>query len=343
MAFTLVELLVVIAIIGILIALLLPAVQAAREAARRMQCTNNLKQYGVGLHNYHDTHFYFPAQRSGPEGDNAVDNATYGKCNGNLSFLVKLLPFMEQGAKYDEVVAKGYPNYGKEIYKGNINYAACPSDPSARKPSFWAEVMRTSYVGCVGDTLTKLMYSDTNNRGLFANRQFNNMASVTDGTSNTLAMSETATALSEDANSIFGNIATKIDHVVSPSDCMKLLEKGQTFKSANKGCGDQRGGNWACGSHIHVGFSTTIGPNAPSCLANQNNPPGDEIGVWSATSHHSGGVNALLVDGSVRFISDTIDCGTTTYEDEPSDEGGESPFGLWGAYGSINGGETKAL
>lgn len=92
--FTLVELLVVIAIIGILIGLLLPAVQAAREAARRMQCTNNLKQVGLALHNYHDTNGYFPPARTSP-GNQNMPGAW-----GCVSFYVALYPFMEQNARW---------------------------------------------------------------------------------------------------------------------------------------------------------------------------------------------------------------------------------------------------
>src|SRR5690606_35651696 len=97
--FTLVELLVVIAIIGVLVALLLPAVQQAREAARRMQCSNNLKQMGLALHNYHDTYGSFPPRATGtthgPNGDSHN--------NGRLNGLIPLLPFLEQGAMYDRI------------------------------------------------------------------------------------------------------------------------------------------------------------------------------------------------------------------------------------------------
>ncbi|MDR0870294.1 MAG: DUF1559 domain-containing protein, partial [Planctomycetaceae bacterium] len=109
--FTLVELLVVIAIIGVLIALLLPAVQAAREAARRMQCQNHFKQLGIALHNYHDTNKAFPAGMSHYFGFNQNVNTTGCPCNGPIVFL---LPFMEQNATFD-LFTEAAKNSGKNV------------------------------------------------------------------------------------------------------------------------------------------------------------------------------------------------------------------------------------
>jgi prepilin-type N-terminal cleavage/methylation domain-containing protein len=125
LSFTLVELLVVIAIIGVLVALLLPAVQAAREAARRMQCGNHLKQYGVGIHNYHDTYNVFPINATG----------TNGSAIPRLTWQVRILPFMEQSAIFNGIDFNVDPRRlplsggGPVLWGVSPPYTHCPSDP----------------------------------------------------------------------------------------------------------------------------------------------------------------------------------------------------------------------
>ncbi|MDR1959604.1 MAG: DUF1559 domain-containing protein, partial [Planctomycetaceae bacterium] len=147
-AFTLVELLVVIAIIGILIALLLPAVQAAREAARRMQCSNHLKQWGLGLHTHHDAFNKFPSTLYQVTGG----CATSGNSRERLSFVYPLLPYIEQAAIYASI--KTYVDNGTSCnwiwYGGSntpsvapISIAACPSDTSAIVPQ--GQLQRGNY------------------------------------------------------------------------------------------------------------------------------------------------------------------------------------------------------
>ncbi|MEC8306046.1 MAG: DUF1559 domain-containing protein, partial [Planctomycetota bacterium] len=138
--FTLVELLVVIAIIGILIALLLPAVQMAREAARRISCGNNLKQYGIALHLYHDTHKQIP-----PGGGRGWGTPVQ---NPRIGWQVRVLPFMEQNALYERLnqnAAAAYDGFvpfeGQNVRARTIQvpYAMCPSDPRDRVRGGWAQ------------------------------------------------------------------------------------------------------------------------------------------------------------------------------------------------------------
>ena len=170
--FTLVELLVVIAIIGILIGLLLPAVQAAREAARRMQCTNNLKQIGLALHNYHDVNGAFPPGCTGT--GNYVHESPWGA----VSFYVAMYPFFEQTALYDKVMARGGENYKcagwQEIWMCAGEFAglkiqgmACPSDSDANSPSYTNRGQQGSYPGSRGDTSQNLQENAINDRGFF--------------------------------------------------------------------------------------------------------------------------------------------------------------------------------
>ncbi len=360
LGFTLVELLVVIAIIGILIGLLLPAVQAAREAARRMQCSNNLKQFGLGLQNYHDVHSYFPPQRSG----DVNSSINYG----SVSFHILLLPFMEQQARYDEYLANRASNGHRASYKanlaclkGNVPYEACPSDSTARQPSHYVGeggegMMRSSYCGSNGDTLYALQQV-RNTRGFFGGGQhyfpesdidkgpnYRDVSAITDGTSNTIAISEMVCGSEPKTNQIKGNIADNVvsgDKGVTGALCSNIRADARTFDSSKTSTTTHtRGMNWASGSTALTMFTTIAPQNSPSCRAN---PSYDERGIFSVTSNHSGGVNAVFVDGSVRFISETIDCGDQTCATDPSDSIGESPFGVWGAIGSISGGEASSL
>ncbi|MDR0337545.1 MAG: DUF1559 domain-containing protein [Planctomycetaceae bacterium] len=181
--FTLVELLVVIAIIGVLIALLLPAVQAAREAARRMTCQNHLKQYAIALHNYHGVHDAFPAGRGGPTSHTATDTNPESDHNHFWGALFFVTPFMEQQSRYDAYMvgltltgtvdgktkvrgqnAVPWLNTGIESLRAVFSFPGpsvylCPSDPNGTRPGYAATVWgdnryampRKNYVTCIGD------------------------------------------------------------------------------------------------------------------------------------------------------------------------------------------------
>ena len=157
-AFTLVELLVVIAIIGVLVALLLPAVQAAREAARRMQCTNHLKQLGLANHNYHDVHKTLPPMRVGTNVYDSAGNEVGGqeqKCNRNcMSGLVSLAPFYEAMSVYEKAKSRNFAPVPWDAAYGTwtvrIPTLLCPSDEEI---PVWNGIGNASYKFCLGTTV----------------------------------------------------------------------------------------------------------------------------------------------------------------------------------------------
>lgn len=358
--FTLVELLVVIAIIGILIALLLPAVQAAREAARRMQCSNNLKQLSLALHTYHDAYKTFPAGNS-----RFCRPGTTTAWNGYTP-LLPLMPFYEQQALYDAATtgprAGIDPGSGEIWGDRNITAIICPSESNAS-----TTLGRVSYVHSLGDYPDKNNWTTDaagrileNNRGPFVRSAASNgtaadyqckwhsMGSLTDGTTNTVVFSERC--VSSRRNTIRGAYALNITaggwnndpgkgNEVTPKDCLETRDGKGYLANVTIQKDDHFGTRWADGRGPSS-FSTILPPNSPSCSANGLDY--DARMMVAASSYHTGGVNAAIGDGSVRFVSETVDAGTLTETTTPVN-GGESPFGVWGAAGSINGGESKAL
>ena len=357
--FTLVELLVVIAIIGILIGLLLPAVQAAREAARRMQCSNNLKQLGLAFQNYHDVNGAFPTLRGWKPGNS--QNYIF------WSGLISILPFVEQNAGYQEICAstgRDPDSNAVPVLKDlSVPTFQCPSDGLSKQQNDQTGYLayRTNYMLCMADVvLNNGAYDflssnpDVNHysvgqiqgRGMFVAVTWHKMASVIDGTSNTVAASETVTSPTSSANpgdqlkggmaytAIYGGASD-----IVPSACLAERKGANNLHHPSRSF---RGLRFSDGRPMMTGFNTVLPPNSPSCTRNRN-----DLNYWafySATSNHSGGVNCVLVDGSVRFVSDTVDCGSLSGSYKPREYfSTNSPFGVWGAMGSLNGGETRAL
>ena len=366
--FTLVELLVVIAIIGILIALLLPAVQAAREAARRMQCTNNLKQMGIGIHNYHDANNSLPPTRTGGINKTAQDTGYWTW--GMASFHPCLFPFTEQMAIYTNITTaqtdRCWPDtnssnrwYQYNNVRYNINYIGCPSDPTVREQNSKilgnVSAIKTSYCGSLGDTFTLYRNQDINGRGFFAGGRacftevlpnypgtvFLPMSAIVDGTSNTIALAEMVSVPYENPRKIKGGIARNVN-LSTPSRCRTYVDTADSSSYASSVTNIMqwgRGYNYAYGKSECTYFNTILPPNSPSCLASSDvNTTGN---LTTASSFHSGGVNVVLADGSVKFISDTINCGNLDHATAVTI--GPSPYGLWGALGSIAGGESVTL
>ncbi len=343
--FTLVELLVVIAIIGILIGLLLPAVQAAREAARRMQCTNNLKQIGFALHNYNDLHKALPAMRAG----NPRGAATFAG-NNRTGARVHLLPFLEQEALYNAMMQSARGAYDAvepwtQIFSGYL----CPSCGGPdRSPN--ANPAQTAgyadYYFFIGDRPYRSYPEGTYTSGdmvsgVFGNDSWCQMARIVDGTSNTMGVSE---GIRPNGVATFGDCVTKpgstgwdpasLTPLFSRAD-NKYLSTCGTFQNYSV----LRGFRAWDGCLLFHGVTAYTPPN--TVLVSDGTGHTQNQYILSPTSRHSGGVNVTMMDASVRFISDTIDCGNQSagcrgYPDTSS----KSAYGVWGGMSTKSSGET---
>ncbi|MDR1958630.1 MAG: DUF1559 domain-containing protein [Planctomycetaceae bacterium] len=346
--FTLVELLVVIAIIGILIALLLPAVQAAREAARRMQCSNNLKQVSLALHTYHDATGAFPGQTNW-----LAPNPNYGDLYGPGAML---LPYIEQAALYSAIQAVDQLDAFEinDVFDVRISAYLCPSDGKGKSVTGSGP---TNVMFSFGDGMWHHgeLGNGISTRMMFFRQQWKNISTCVDGTSNTVATSEAVVSTTQNNRAVKGGVA----QVASPDNAgnggpigkcgfgaltdpadRNTIKSSQTLVAhkANEIASHLRGGRFQDGRGIYSGFHTVLAPNSPSC--SHTTDAENSFGIYSATSNHTGGVNTGLFDGSVRFISETIDTNGSSAGQVTS---GRSPYGVWGAFGSPDGGESVPL
>ena len=347
LGFTLVELLVVIAIIGILIALLLPAVQAAREAARRAQCSNNLKQLGLAIHNYHSTYNAIvrgAGARWSLSGSNPVNRP------GEISGLVSLLPFLEQQALYDLWMANwgvAWANLPRNL--AQVPSILCPSDtPIPWTSDSWQgddKSGQKSYHSCYGTTIEN--NNDVQNDGMFQIDEITHpkwgwqsvptmrFGDVHDGLSNTVAMSEKAAGgmrnpRDKQNREVKGNVV--VGTTMDANICLTYVGTGGMYvpgpSTTNLGCNAV----WAQGHPHFNAFLTVLSPNGPSCTSHINmNLSGAPV-LATASSRHPGGVNVLMGDGATRFIPQTI-----------NSVGGMSGYGVWGALGTRSGKESVSL
>jgi len=327
--FTLIELLVVIAIIAVLIALLLPAVQSAREAARRAQCTNNLKQIGLGMHNYESSNGTFPP-------------GTRTCCGG--TWLIPLLPYVEQTALFNSWNA-AYNNSGVAPYTattglysysspGNItvtstrvNAYMCPSDGNNTQNAGYSQtiggnqmfVTSQNYIANFGNvTFQQITLTDNGVTYPFLGAPFGDIGGP-----------------KMDTNIGTGTVPAKVATFASISDGLSnTMMVSETLVGTNGTKKDLRGfSHWGYAS----GFSGFLTPNStmPDWMQNANycnysnteriNPPcipgPSNLIMLAPRSRHSGGVNAAMCDGSVRFIKNTVD--RRTFMALSSTRGGE--------------------
>ena len=367
--FTLVELLVVIAIIGILVGLLLPAVQAAREAARRMQCSNNLKQIALAAHNYESAYGKFPYRQGGTGRDASVTRP--GNADRRSGF-ISLLPFIEGGNQFTAVEAGdsntqpggpyGWSGWGP--WNTSPSFMRCPSDSGAsgrQKPNSYSHCM-----GGGGKAVGWALWGGNSINqggdlgGMFSHgwgQEFGTgpghatHGSITDGTSNTIMYSERLVA-ETNYPSAEGNPATAAGELVKFKTTIAMVPGVHTNPLLCRGvvngqylaAGVRHQGNggkfWHDGHPTYVGFNTVLGPNSPSC--SDTIRWGDGVpAILPPTSNHTGGVNAAMADGSVHFFSDNIDTGdlTVAAQDAPR----QSPYGVWGALGTRAGREVATL
>ena len=379
-----------------LIALLLPAVQAAREAARRMQCSNNCKQLALACHTYHDAHSGLPSLlgHSYNKTYNGADAAT------RFSGFVAVLPYIEQTALYeiidsDSVYHMSYMFFNPAHPTGaakasQISAFLCPSDAHGRQKSPECAT-RNSYLMNAGDS--PAMFPDNTEqsnasqfigkgRGVFGYATFYNLGAITDGTSNTALYSEHCTSPETGSDgSGFDPSTGKPTGILHTSNGILRIKEGgikyyapgwtsivpgdytqQGWRLEDRGgCLAARGTNgeysqpspqgtpypdcywgyfgWGIidGAYGRHAFHTVLPPNAPSCLYDAQWVL--SFNIITPSSNHTGGVQLALADGAVRFISETIDVGSLP----EAAMSGRSNFGVWGALGSRNGGESVGL
>jgi prepilin-type N-terminal cleavage/methylation domain-containing protein/prepilin-type processing-associated H-X9-DG protein len=324
--FTLIELLVVIAIIAVLIALLLPAVQAAREAARRIQCTNNLKQLGLALAGYEGTNGVLPPSV-------VVARNGSGYWSNGWSINGRLLPYLEQGAVFNSINFTLNYSAADNTTIGQLTLGSliCPSEVRPEpKVSGTNRYGVANYNWNVGDWYVfGGIGSTARGRGVFGANRSRTLAEFLDGVSNTVVASEVKT---------YQNVLTKctLSTVLEPGSIPSATADPYSavpeYKSGSCSLNASGHAEWVDGAALETGFTTAWPPNkailgGPTPVDVDIVSVGEKSGgptyaAITSRSYHPGGVNSLFGDGSVRFIKGSIN-GTT-----------------WRGLGTVAGGEV---
>jgi prepilin-type N-terminal cleavage/methylation domain-containing protein/prepilin-type processing-associated H-X9-DG protein len=408
--FSLVELLVTISIISLLLALLLGGVQAAREAARRVKCSSNIRQVALAIQMYHNTNNGLPALCTTYKRYDATEKTDSGAVIGTCGAQIFLLPFMEQAQVYADFEAFASTIAGERHAEGI--HALEPFPPSypnlyvdGPHPRHWASGVIIPLFACPSDGESGVIespeteynhmiasgfpfdYTDwkfsrrnimfnmgdaplyncdidtpATRRGAFTPHSWKSFSDITDGLTNTLCLAESTTGRPTDFVAAHSktyakksdsrrDVAAAPDACepammrIWPSLCLKSVNKIDRLRLDKVEAWGQRGTYWFVGRPLVNGFSTNLPPNSLTCALG-NTTSGLVMG--GVSSFHPGGAHVAMMDGSVRFIHDEIDTGDLFVSERrlPNTNQaveGKSTYGVWGALGSINGGEPVSL
>ena len=408
--FTLIELLVTISIISILLGLLVVGAQAAREAARRMKCSSNLKQVALAVQLYHSSHNSLPALCTTYKSYSATRKTDRGTDIGVCGAQIFLLPYLDQQSVYDGFESfASLPSLNPGTEGFHINEPFPPSYPNVYvngpHPRHWASGVLIPPFACPSDGESGVIespqveydnmarsgypfdYSDwkfsrrnimfnmgdaplynceidtpATKRGAFTPHSWKSFSNITDGTTHTLCLAESITGRPTDFRAAYNGTYAKMSDArrdvatapdgrdpgnmrVWPSVCFRAVNKIDPLKLDTVEPWAQRGTYWFVGRPLANGFSTNLPPNSLTCSFGYS-AFGPVMG--GVSSFHPGGANVAMFDGSVRFISDDIDTGDVFVDDDrllDTNQAveGKSTYGVWGALGSINGGEAASL